>query len=185
MRRRVLLLGLALGACSSPEPAYYTLAAVPGTPRGGAPGTIELRRPGIAGYLDRPEIVRSGGDYRLRVAAGERWGEPFGDLFGRVLAEDLNQRLTGTSVFTAAGAISAQADAALELDVQRFDLDAGGDVVLLAQIAVSRTRRGPATTRVFRLTQRPAGPSTAELVAAMSMALGALADAAADMLRRA
>ena len=183
MRRRALLLGLVASGCASPEPAYYTLAAVPGRPLGGGPVTVELRRPGIAGYLDRPEIVRAGSAYRLRVATGERWGEPFGDLLGRVLAEDLNQRLPGTSIFTAAGAISAQAIISVELDVQRFDLDAGGDVVLLAQVALSRTRRGAATTRVFRLTQRPVGPSTADLVGAMSISLGALADAVADMLR--
>lgn len=185
MRRRVLLLGLAVSACASPEPAYYTLAAVPGTPRGGAAATVELRRPGIAGYLDRPEIVRASSAYRLKVATGERWGEPFGDLFGRVLAENLNQRLTGTSVFTTAGAISAQAVVAVELDVQRFDLDAGGDVVLLVQVAISRTRRGAANTRVIRLVQRPSGPTTADLVAAMSVALGALANTVADMLRHA
>ncbi len=185
MRRRALLLGLAVSACASPEPAYYTLAAVPGVAKGGAPSSVELRRPGIAGYLDRPEIVRAGSAYRLRVATGERWGEPFGDLFGRILAENLNSRLPGSSVFTSAGAISAQADAAVELDVQRFDLDPNGTVVLLAHVAVSRTRRGPATTRVIRLTQRPSSAATADLVAAMSAALGALADAVADMLRHA
>jgi len=185
MKRRVVLLGLAVSACASPEPAYYTLAAVPGVARGGAPASVELRRPGIAGYLDRPEIVRAGSAYRLRVATGERWGEPFGDLFGRILAEDLNTRLPQTSVFTAAGAISAQSDAAVELDVQRFDLDANGTVVLLAQVAVSRVRRGAATTRVIRLTQRPTSPATSDLVAAMSAALGALADGIADMLRHA
>ena len=61
-------------ACTSPEPAYYTLAPVPGTPRRGGVALIELRRPGLAGYLDRPEIVRSGSAYQLRVAGSERWG---------------------------------------------------------------------------------------------------------------
>ncbi len=184
MNRRLLLLGgLALSACASPEPAYFTMAAVPGTPRPGGPRLIELRRPGLAGYLDRPEIVRSGGDYRLRVAGAERWGEPFGDLVGRLLAENLSQRMPGSSVFTAAGSISAQPDASVELDLQRFDADATGTVTLLAQAAVSRARRSNAAARVIRLTRQPTGPGTAELVAAMSGALGALADTVADMLR--
>ena len=182
------LLGLALAAivpaCASPEPAYYTLAAVPGQPKPGGPGQVELRRIGLAGYLDRSEIVRANSAYSLRLNGAERWGEPFGDLVARILAEDLNTRLLGTSVFTSAGSITAEADATIEMDIQRFDADASGQAVLLAQVAVSRGRaRASAVTRVFRFTVRPAGPSTAELVAAMSAALGQLADSIATMLR--
>ena len=185
MRRRHLLLALpgALAACASPEPAYYTLAPVPGTPLQGGAKLIELRRPGLAGYLDRPEIVRAGSAYQLRVAGLERWGEPFGDLVGRILAENLSNRLPGSSVFTATGAITADADATLELDIQRFDADASGQVVLVVQVAVSRGRgRANARTLAVRRTVTPAGPSTAELVAAMSQALGQLADEIAPLL---
>ena len=182
------LLGLALAgtatACASPDVAYYTLAAVPGAPRRGGPAQVELRRPGLAGYLDRPEIVRSNSPYSLRVTSLERWGEPLGDLFARILAEDLNNRLPGSSVFTSTGSITAEADATVEMDIQRFDADPSGQVVLLAQVAVSRGRaRASAATRVLRLTVQPAGPGTANLVAAMSTALGRLADALAAMLQ--
>ena len=176
-----LLLIAALVGCSSPEPAYFMLAAVPGVARAGGPALVELRRPGIAGYLDRPDIVR-GGEYRLRGAAGERWGEPFGDLFGRVLAEDLNRRLPGTTVFSSAGSISAVADATVEVDVQRFDADGTGMVTLAVQVAVSRGRRGPAVTRAVRLT-RPAGVTTVELVVAMSGLMGEMSEVVAGMLR--
>ncbi len=182
------LLGLALAgaasACASPEPTYFTLAAVPGAPRRGGPAQVELRRPGLAGYLDRPEIVRSNSPYSLRVISMERWGEPLGDLFARILAEDLNNRLPGSSVFTSAGSITAEADATVEMDIQRFDADPSGQVVLLAQVAVSRGRaRASAATRVLRLLVQPAGPGTAHLVAAMSAALGQLADVLAAMLQ--
>ena len=182
------LLGLTLAgaaqACASPDVAYYTLAAVPGAPRRGGPAQVELRRPGLAGYLDRPEIVRSSSPYSLRVTSLERWGEPLGDLFARILAEDLNNRLPGSSVFTSTGSITAEADATVEMDIQRFDADPSGQVVLLAQVAVSRGRaRATAATRVVRLLVQPAGPGTANLVAAMSAALGQLADALAAMLQ--
>ena len=185
-RRGVLLGGAAaaLVSCASQEPAYYTLAAVPGAVQPGGPKLVELRRPGLAGYLDRPEIVRANSAYRLRLAGGERWGEPFGDLVARVLAEDLNLRLPGTSVFTAAGAISAEPNATIELDVQRFDADGAGEVTLLAQVAVSHGRaRASAAARTVRLTIQPASAATADLVAAMSRALGQLADAVVPMLR--
>lgn len=182
------LLGLALAggvaACTSAEPAYYTLAAVPGVARPGGPAQVELRRLGLAGYLDRSEIVRANSAYSLRLNGSERWGEPFGDLVARILAEDLNTRLPGTSVFTSAGSITAEADATIEMDIQRFDADVAGQAVLLAQVAVSRGRaRASAVTRVFRLTVPPASPKTTDLVAAMSMALGQLADGVATMLR--
>ena len=185
-RRRFLSLALAgaVPACTSAEPAYYTLAAVPGAARRGGPASVELRRPGLAGYLDRPEIVRSNSAYSLRLTGMERWGEPLGDLFVRILAENLNSRLPGTSVFTSAGSITAEAGATIELDIQRFDADPSGQVVLLAQVAVSRGQaRASAATRVVRLTVQPAGARTADLVAAMSTALGQLADALATMLR--
>ena len=183
MRRRTLLLALAAAGCQSPEPAYFTLAPVPGQAGRAGPRLVELQRPGLAGYLDRNGIVRANSDYQLRVAQDERWAEPLGDLIGRILSEDLSQRLPGTSVFTTAGSISAQPDARIELDVQRFDLDASGDVVLLAQVAVSRGRGSPAATRTVRQTLRPASPATRDLVAAMSTVLGGLADTVAAMLR--
>jgi len=89
-------------------------------------------------------------------------------------------------VFTSAGSITAEADATIEMDVQRFDADAAGQAVLLAQVAVSRGQaRASAVTRVFRLAVQPATPKTTDLVAAMSAALGQLADGIATMLRAA
>lgn len=181
-----LLLAGMVPACASPEPSYFTLAVVPGTPAPGGPAVVELRRPGLAGYLDRQEIVRASGPYSLRYNGAERWGEPFGDLIARVLSEDLNQRLPGSNVFTSTGAITAEADATVELDIGRFDADASGQAVLAAQVAVSRKgARASAATRSVRLAVRPNGPGTTELVAAMSRALGQLADTVAAMLRQA
>ena len=187
MKRRVLLLTLLLGVagCASPDPAIYTLRAVPGQAAGGGPEAVKIGRPGLAGYLDRSEIVRDSSDSRLNLQSGERWGEPLGDMLGRVLALDLSQRLQGTSVFTEAGTITVDPSATVELDVQRFDLEAGGPVVLLAQIAVEQGRsHDPASTRSIRITVPPADRSTPALVTAMSTALGQLADQVAELLRR-
>ena len=173
-----------MAACRSADPNYYTLRALPGPVQGGGPRLVELRRIGLAGYLDRPEIVRNNADYRLSIGGMERWGEPLGDLVARVLAEDLNMRLTGSSVFTSAGSISADPDATIELDLQRFDADASGAVVLLAQVAVTRGRgRDRAAARTVRLTVTPTGATTTDLVAAMSGAIGQMADQIAGMLR--
>jgi len=186
--RRTLLATLAGGAglagCASPPSQFYTLAVVPGTATGGGPPTIQLRRIGLAGYLDRNTIVRAQSGYQLHIDDNERWGEPPGDMIGRVLAQDLTQRLPGSTVFTEAGAITGDADTIVEVDVQRFDLDTSGVVILAAQVAVSRSRGGRGlAARALRFTERPASSSTSDLVAAMSVALGQLADAMAGMLR--
>ncbi len=187
MRRRSVIMlpgALALARCASPDPAIYTLRAVPGTAAAGAPVTVKLARPGLAGYLDRPEIVRDSSSNRLLLRGGERWGESLGDMVGRVLALDLSQRLSGASVFTDAGAISVEADVTVEVDIQRFDLDPSGIVVLLAQMAI-QPRRGSRhpIARSVRLTVPPAGADTSALVSAMSAALGQLADQIAAVLR--
>ena len=189
----VALVCAALSGCASPDPSYYTLASVPGavlpagaaqSPAAAAVQSIELRRPGIAGYLDRAEIVRGSAGYELSIAGNARWGEPFGDMLGRVLAQDLSQRLPGVAVFTEAGAISSDADLILELDVQRFDTDASGNVVLAAQVALSHGRaHTQPVTRAFRLSAPLPGPGTAQLAATMSALLGQLADAIALLAR--
>jgi uncharacterized lipoprotein YmbA len=184
--RRFLTVGwvlLGLASCTSPNPDFFTLAAVPGPPANVAIKSLELRRIGLAGYLDRSEIVRATAQYRLHVAENERWGEPLGRMVERILTEDLVQRLPQTAVFAESGAISTQPDEVLEIDVQRFDADASGKVVLLAQVAVRHEQGGtPSNARTLRLTARPASASTPDLVAAMSGELGQLADAIAAML---
>jgi uncharacterized lipoprotein YmbA len=178
----VLVAG-ALWGCSSPNPDFFTLAAVPGPRAGTAIKSLELRRIGLAGYLDRPEIVRATAQYRLHVADNERWGEPLGRMVERILTEDLVERLPGTAVFAESGAISTQPDEVLEIDIQRFDADADGTLVLLAQVAVRHEQgSSPAAARTIRLTATPATTSTADLVAAMSGELGQFADTIAAML---
>lgn len=180
-----LLAGL-LAGCSSPPVDLYALASVPGAPyqNGGrvAVRSVELRRVGLAGYLDRSEIVRSTAGYRLRVTDRERWGEPLGGMIGRVFAEDLLQRLPGTAVYSDTGAITARPDRVLEIEVQRFDLDPAGAVVLVAQVGVRHDDGQAAAADTLRISVTPGGPDTPSLVGAMSAALGQLADQVARRL---
>jgi uncharacterized lipoprotein YmbA len=183
--RRALALALAalVAACTSPNPALYTLASTPGPAVRTAVRSVELRRVGLAGYLDRPEIVRSSADYRVQVYPNDRWSESPSSMLERVFTEDLVQRLPGTSVFAESGAISTSPDAVIEVDILRFDADADGTIVLLAQVAMRHAdASAPAVARTVRLTTRPASPATRDHVAAMSTALGELADRVANQL---
>ena len=179
VNRRGLLVGAALlpAACaSSPNPTLYTLAMVPGAVRHGAPKTIELRHVALARYLERSQIVRSSEGYRLDLLSGDWWGEPLDAMLGRVLVQDLSQRLPGSLVFTENGAISATPDATVEVNLLRMDLDAAEVLLLQAQMATG-PRTATADIRV-----RPETDSTLALVGAMSKAVGELADRIGGML---
>ncbi|MEA2741304.1 MAG: uncharacterized protein QOH05_4611 [Acetobacteraceae bacterium] len=179
-RRLALLALLALpAACSSPNPTLYVLAPVPGATHGGAPRVVVLRAIAIAHYLERSQIVHSSEGYRMDVLANEWWGEPLDTMLSRILVQEVNQRLPGTTVYGDSGAISTPSDAAVEINLQRFDLNRDGEVLLVAQIAVDGKRT---VSRGVTFTVRPADGTTQALVAAMSTATAQLADAVAGML---
>jgi len=170
-----------LAGCTSPDAQFYTLQQTQGTqatnPSLTLAKNIEVRTPGLAGYLDRSDIVLKNANYRLGVNDQQRWAEPLGDMIGRVLTEDLAQRLPHTSVFGQGGAISADPDARVEVDIQRFDADAGGTVTLAAQIAIEAGRNHtPIMTRHVVLTADPPAAGAAPLAATLSTLLGQLAD---------
>src|SRR5271168_2239446 len=138
LARRAVVLGLTTAAsgCSSPNPVLYTVAPVPGTPQGGAPGVVLLREVGLPHYLDRQNIVRSSENYRLTVEANNWWGENLAGMLTRVLVQELNQRLPGSTVYGENSAVTPSPDVTVELNVQRLDEDSTGKLVLLAQAAV-------------------------------------------------
>ncbi len=169
------------GCGSSPSPVLYTLAAQQGAAIPTQKLSVELRRVGLAGYLDRPEMVRGTVDFRLQVNDGDRWGEPLGRMLDRILTEDLVQRLPNAAVFAESGAISTRPDTVLEIDIQRLDADPGGIMVLLAQIAV-RPDGKPARALTTRLTAPIGGTGSQAHAAAMSTIVGQLADRIASLL---
>ena len=181
-RRHILaaaLPGVLLSACTSPNPTLYTLAPVPGPAQPGGPRIVKLRGIGLARYLERPQIVRSSEGYRLDVMANDWWGEPLGALMARTLIAELTQRLPGTTVYLESGAISASADATVEINIERMDLDAAGQLILSAQIAIAG--RHPAA-RSLRLEIAPPDATMSGFAAAASTAVGQLADTIAAML---
>jgi uncharacterized protein len=181
-RLAALALGLALAACSSPPPVLYTISRVHGTAVGGGPNVVALQHIAVARYLERSEIVRSSENYRLEVMANDWWGEPLGAMLDRVLVEELSQRLPGSVVLSEGGAISASPNATIALNLQRLDLDAAGNLVLLAQASVRFKHRKAPELQSFRFSVRPWAPGIGGEVAAISVAVGRLADGLAAML---
>lgn len=185
MRRRLLPL-LPLAACASPEPALYRLTPVPGATRtGGGAGSIELRRIGVPGYLDRNAIVRAGAGARIEVLEGARWAEPLDTMVGRAMAENLAQRLPGRTVLSEDSALRVDGDTVVELDLRRFEATGAGVVELTAQAALRRLEgerlRDARTIRVSAPVPDAGVPGVAQ---GMSAALGLLADELAALLAR-
>jgi uncharacterized lipoprotein YmbA len=178
-RRLALFCLLALPACTSPNPNLYTLAPVPGPLRRKTPRYVEVRDPALPHYLERSEIVRSSEDFRLDVLRNDWWGESLATMLDRVLVQDLGQRMPDSTVFPEIGAISTTPDATVAVNIQRFDMDRSGALLLEGQVWV---RHGRTATRHVRLTRPVMGPGTAALVSAMSSAVGELADVIATML---
>ena len=188
MTRRGLSLACAaaalLAACSSsPNPTLYTLAPVPGRPHSAGPHIVVLREISLARYLERPQIVRSSASYQLAVLPNDWWGEPLAAMLGRVLVEGLSQRLPGSVVLSELGAIGSKPDATVEINVLRMDADTDGTVVLRAQVGVTlaAARQSP-VAQAIALKATPPVPGVEGEVAAISDALGQLADRIAAVL---
>jgi hypothetical protein len=178
-RHAMLLLAALLASCASPNPILYTLSVMPGAAQQGAPRTIEVREIAVARYLERSQIVRSSENFRLDVLGVDWWGEPLDAMLGRVLAQELTERLPGSTVFAENSAISVTADSTVGINIQRMDADATGAVILLAQVSITGRKTA---TRTVRLSVTPQSSGTPGLVGAMSTATAQLADIVAGML---
>jgi uncharacterized lipoprotein YmbA len=177
----VVLLAL-LGACSSPSPSLYTIAPVPGPQQTVAPKIILLQQIGLERYLERSQIVRSSENYKLEVLENDWWGEPLGAMLNRVLVTELGQRLPNSVVIAEVGAISAPAEATISLNIYRLDEDAAGNLILHAQAGVNFKGKSAPALRNFQFSVTPASAGTPGEVAAISSAVGQLADGLVAML---
>jgi uncharacterized protein len=184
-RRRFASLALPLlaAACASPDPAYYTVVTRPGPTFPSGPKIVVLKDIGLASYLDRREIVRSSEGYKLDVMSNDWWGESLGGMLGRVLVVELSQRLPASTVYSESGAISADANATVAVNLQRLDADKTGMLILLAQVAVEFNRPRRLASRTFSISRPLPAQTIPGLVAAISDAIGELADGIAALLQ--
>jgi uncharacterized protein len=178
----VPVFAMLLAGCSSPEPVLYTIATAPGAVQPGGLKVVLVQQIAVAHFLERSQIVRSSENYRLDVMSNDWWGEPLAPMLNRVLVEELGQRLPQSTVIADNGAVSARPDATVEVNIQRLDEDASGNLVLQAQAAVRATGQSQPELRNFRFSVAPPAPGVPGEVAAISTAVGRLADGIAAML---
>lgn len=184
-RRQLVCLSLPVlaAACSaSPEPVLYTIPMKPGPELAGGPKVVQLRDIGLAGYLDRKEIVRSAEGFKLGVMANDWWGEGLAGMLSRVIVLGLSQRLPGSSVYAEGGSISGDPNAVLAVNIQRLDVGSSGMLELLAQASVEFSRPSRRVARSFRIAKPLPSPDVAGQVAATSDAVAELTDGLAGLL---
>ncbi|WP_332350059.1 MULTISPECIES: PqiC family protein [Asaia] len=190
MRRPVAVAALSLlamtglSACGS-DPTLYSIAPVPGVAQQGGPVVVEVRTPVVTASLDRDEIVRQDKDYKLGIAKGNAWSEGIGDMIGRVLTQDLAQRLPGTTVFAQNDAVSTKPLAFVELTVTAFNADQQGNASLVGSLSVhgEKSGIGPNLTIPVQLQTHLENKQANTLVAGLSTLTGQLADLAAQKIR--
>jgi uncharacterized lipoprotein YmbA len=172
-----------VASCASPNPTLYTLSVVPAHAPSNGPAVISVREVSIAGYLERSEIVRSVNNNRIDVLANQWWGEPLAPMLSRVLVEDLSQRLPGSVVFGENGAINTTAAVSIEVNIERMDATGPQSVALVAHVAINfANSKGRQVLRTVRLQAQAPASDVAGEVAAMSAAVGQLADGIVDLL---
>ena len=131
-----ILLTASLAACgSSPPVRYYSLdSAVPGT-------TAEDQGAKVIGlgpfrfpdYLKRSQMVTRGAGAEIEVREFARWAEPVDRAMHRVVAAELDDRLRGVAVVAYPYIETAQVDFVVLGQVDRFESDASGRVLLQLQ----------------------------------------------------
>ena len=175
---RIALAALAaavLAACASaPIEQHYVLTPVAGAARGSLPDAeIAVAMARVTEAVDRPQLVVSASENRVRILEQQRWAEPLKSGIPRVVAANLGQLLGTKRVSAYPNAAASGTGWRVGLDVQRFESRPGEGVSV--EIAWT-VRRGSGEPRAGRSTanERAAGGDYEALVAAHSRALAAV-----------
>jgi hypothetical protein len=173
------------GSFFSPKPDYsqfYLLSALPASAAPATPPEPDLAMgvfsPDIPAYLERPQIVTRSGDNQVMLNDYQRWAEPFGSGFSRVLAQDIGL-LAGTSrvaVFPLTQAFEQEFETYVL--VFQFDGVPGGDVTLRARWRITGPGGKPnyvVQESILHATASATGDNYKGYVAAMSALVGDLA----------
>ena len=183
---------LFVGCGSTPPPtAFYTLTSVTKAetasqspaPKGDFAlgiGPVQLPE-----YLDRPQLVVRTAPDRLVLSEFHRWGGSLRQDFPRVLAENVAALLGTDRVLAHPWGDRLDPAYRVALDVQQFDGDLGGAVVLKATwIVTGREGKTPLSVRKSDIQEPVSGKDYDALVVAHSRAVAALSREIAGEIRR-
>lgn len=192
--RRIATGLLALGSLtgclgSAPGTRLYQLEPIADRPTVASmakPVTLVVREVRLPQYLDRPQIVTRDVGHRLQFAEFDQWAGDLREDLTRILVENLGRLLASERVFAAPLNVAVQPDYRLEVEILRFEREAGGRVQLTARWWLGRgSDGGLLATREASFSGTSATDAYSGLIAAMSVVYGDLARAIADSVRKA
>jgi hypothetical protein len=188
-----LLTVLLLAGCAgqSPRVDFYVLSADAGTMvNAGVAGkcgdqAISVGPVSWPRYLDQPRIVTRAGQNRLEANEFNRWGGSLEDDFVRTVIRNLSDQLRSELVMNYRRSAHFAPVYRVEMDVQQFDGQLGGDVVLDAKWAIITVASGELEKVATSTIQKSTSGSDYEaLVNASSMAVAQLSGEIAAQLAR-
>jgi uncharacterized lipoprotein YmbA len=180
------------GCRSAPSPtAFYTLISVTKMePARQSPAprldlAVGIGPVQIPEYLDRPQIVTRTAPDRLTLSEFNRWGGSLRQDFPRVVAENVAALLGTDRVLAYPWGDRLDPGYRVALDVQRFDGELGGAVVLkVTWIVTGREGKAPIAVRNSMIEESVSGKDYDALVAAQSSAVAVLSREIADEVRK-
>jgi uncharacterized lipoprotein YmbA len=132
--RLVILITATLAACASPPERLYTLQPKNGDMKTASVSLpiVEIRLLGIPVLHDRPQIVVSEGEYRVRANEQERWAVPLKIALPRLFAGELNQRVANRRFVVTPSLMSEFPAGRLDIDISHLDISAADGVAIQA-----------------------------------------------------
>lgn len=182
----LLALSFACG-CSSilaPRPdqtKFYVLAPIAQAPAVRSPRlAIGLGPVKFPDYLDQQEVVTRVSSNRIELSATDRWAEPLGESFRRLLAQNL-AGLVGTGrIVNYPWSAASALDYRVEVTVERFERDSSGGTELAANWLI----RDGASDRVLAARQSDFRDSAAVGDTSMDSAAAALSSELGQLSRQ-
>ena len=149
-------LGLLLAACATRAPLdrYFVLTSeaptgAPNSPTSGVHGArVFIRRVEIPGYLQSTKLVSRHADNQVDYAATSQWAEPLDQGIAAAVASAMDRTGRATVVGMVGGGVPPARDYDLKIEVERFEGDDKGEVVLAATWSLFLPESStPVTTR--------------------------------------
>lgn len=179
--------GCSLGLQPRPDNSKFfvlsPVAAAASSPAVASDTTIGVGPIKLPDYLERQEVVTRVAPNRMDLSSTDRWAEGLGGNFTQVFAQDLGAALGTERIVFFPWYQTTAVNYQMRVDVFRFEGDHSGKVTLTAHWQILDGSGKMLHVADSTLTANAASAGTTAVVAAMSSALGELAQQIASEIQ--
>ena len=164
---------------------FYLLSWQPLPQLAARDGLISVLPVRVPDYLDRPQIVTRTGENTLDLNEFHRWAEPLRMNITSILVQNLSHLLQSDGIITASQNFGGPLRFQVGVDVQRFDGELGGLVILSGRWSIfSDDGKQSFVGRGFSLHEQTQSETYEDYVAALSRTIAMLSRVIAEELER-